>query len=235
VADSGNRNTPKVARGALVQLVESLGTVLPNIIEFQYNPAKITRGFQVWNPFAGDPQNQAAQSPLVQPFDPQQTFGFELELDASDAIADGDPVALISGVAARIAALRKLIQPTNGPVDDLIGAVGALIGGSAGADAQAIRPAVPITLLILGPGTLLPVRVKEFTVEMQDLLPTLHPLRARITLSLQVLTPDVFKCKTSMPINIAIAAYKLTNLQDDALALASAVSGAANILSILPI
>jgi hypothetical protein len=234
MAKTGYPDTPVIAYGALVQLVESLGTVIPNIIEFQYNPSKITRNFQVWNPFATDSQNQAAQSPLVQPFDPQQTYGFDLEFDATDDIADENPIAMVSGVAPRIAALRKLIQPTNGPIEDLVGAATSLFGGSS-PDAQATRPAVPITLLILGPGTLLPIRVKEFTVEMQDLLPTLQPMRAKVTLSLQVLTPDVFKCQTSTSINIAIAAYKLTNLQDNALALASAVSGAANILSILPI
>lgn len=235
MVDTGYPRTPAVARGALVQLVEDLGMVVPNIILFQYNPSKITRGFTVWNPFATDPQNQAAQTPLVQPFDPQQTYGFELELDATDDIEGENPIAIVSGVAARIAALRKLIEPTNGLVGDLVGAASALVGGASSASQQADRPLVPVTLFVFGPGTILPVRVKEVSVEVTDFLPTLFPLRAKVTLSLQVLTPDVFKCKSTTATSVAIAAYNLTKLQDDALAVASAASGAAGILSLLPI
>jgi hypothetical protein len=137
--------------------------------------------------------------------------------------------------AKRAAALRKLIEPTNGLVGDLVGAASALIGGASGAAQQADRPLVPVTLFVFGPGTILPVRVKEVSVEITDFLPTLFPMRAKVTLSLQVLTPDVFKCKSTTATSVAIAAYNLTKLQDDALAIASAVSGAAGILSLLPI
>ena len=51
---------PVVLKGALVQLVEEFGVPIPNIVPFQYNPAKITRGFTPWNPFATPQQNQAA-------------------------------------------------------------------------------------------------------------------------------------------------------------------------------
>jgi hypothetical protein len=234
MVDTGYPRTPSVARGALVQLVEDLGIVLPNIILFQYNPAKMTRGFQVWNPFATDPQNQAAQTPLVQPFDPQQTYGFDLEFDATDDIASENPIAEVTGIAASIAALRKLIEPTNGLIGGLIGAATALVGGSSGAAQQAVRPAVPVTLFVFGPGTILPVRIKEISVEVTDYLPTLYPMRAKVTLSLQVLTPDVFKCKSTAATSVAIAAYNLTKLQDDALAIASAVGGV-GFPSLLPI
>ena len=235
MVETGYPRTPPVARGALVQLVEDLGTIIPNIILFQYNPSKITRSFTVWNPFATDPQNQAAQTPLVQPFDPQQTYSFDLDLDATDDIESENPIAIVSGVEARIAALRKLIEPTNGLVGDLVGTASALLGGGSSSVQQADRPLVPVTLFVFGPGTILPVRVKEVTVEIIDFLPTLFPLRAKVTLSLQVLTPDVFKCKSTTATSVAIAAYNLTKLQDDALAIASAASGAAGVLSLLPI
>jgi len=233
MVDTGYPGSPIVMRGALVQLVEDLGVIIPNIILFQYNPAKVTRGFQVWNPFATDPQNQAAQTPLVQPFDPQQTYGFELELDAVDELAAGDPIVMVTGLAGRIAQLRKLIEPTKGLFGDLIGAANALVGS---AGQQADRPAVPITLFVLGPGVILPVRIKELSVEVTEFLPSLYPLMAKVTLSLQVLTPDVFKCKETAATNVAIAAYNFTKLQDDTLAIAAAAKGAAGaVLSILPI
>jgi hypothetical protein len=218
--------------GALVQLAEDLGIIVPLVIPFQYNPATVTRGFQPWNPFATDPQNQAAQTPLVQPFDPHETYGFTLELDASDDLAAGNPLAMTTGVASRIAALRKLIQPTEGVVGDLVASAGALVGGGA---RQADRPAVPITLFVLGPGTIVPVRITTLSVEVKEFLPTLHPHMATVTLALQVLTPDVFKCKKGTATSVAVAAYRFTKLQEDALALAAAAGGAAAVVSLLPI
>jgi hypothetical protein len=234
MVDSGYPRSPAVARGALVQLIEDLGIIIPNIILFQYNPEKISRGFAVWNPFATAPQNQAAQTPLVQPFDPQQTFGFDLMLDATEDIAAGNPIVMLTGLAGRIAQLKKLIEPTEGLFGDLIGSAKALAGG---AGRQAERPAVPVTLLVLGPGTVLPVRVTELSVEITELTPALYPLMAKVTLKLQVLTPDVFKCKEATATNVAIAAYKFTKVQDDGLAIAAAAAGAIGALSLsmLPI
>ncbi|GAA3689016.1 hypothetical protein GCM10023081_27980 [Arthrobacter ginkgonis] len=232
MVDTGYPRSPALMHGALVQLAEDLGTIVPLVITFQYNPAKVTRGFEPWNPFATDPQNQAAQSPLVQPFDPHETYGFELDLDATDDLAAGNPLAVTTGVASRIAALRKLIEPTEGVVGDLVASARALGGGAA---RQADRPAVPITLFVLGPGTIVPVRITSLSIEVTEFLPSLHPHMAKVTLALQVLTPDVFKCKQGTAISVAVAAYRFTKLQEDALALAAAAGGAAAIVSILPI
>jgi hypothetical protein len=232
VAEIGNAPKPAVMHGALVQLVEDLGIVVPLVIPFQFNPAKVSRGFEPWNPFATDPQNQAAQTPLVQPFDPKETYGFELQLDCTDDIDAGDLLAVTVGVAPRIAALRKLIEPTAGLVGDLVATASALVGG---AQRQAHRPAVPITLLVLGPGCVVPVRVTELSVEVTEFLPTLHPRVAKVTLSLQVLTPDVFKCKKTAATGVAVAAYRFTKLQEDALAVVAATGGASEVVSILPL
>jgi hypothetical protein len=232
MADNGNPAVPALMHGALVQLTEDLGVIVPLVIPFQYNPAKVTRGFEPWNPFATDPQNQAAQTPLVQPFDPQETYGFELELDSTDDLAAGHPVATTVGIAPRIAALRKLIEPTEGVVGDLVASVTAIAGGGA---RQADRPAVPITLFVLGPGTIVPVRVTALSIDVTAFLPSLYPHMAKVTLALQVLTPDVFKCKKGTATNVAVAAYKFTKLQEDALAVTAAAGGAAAIVSMLPI
>jgi hypothetical protein len=160
--------SPVVMRGAIVQLVEQFGIPVPNIVPFQYNPAKITRTFTPWNPFATSQQNQAAQTPLVQPFDPEETYRFELEFDAADDIELPNPIAMATGVASRLAAMRKLIEPTKGLKGDLLASANALGGNGAAAAAtrQAERPVVPITLLILGTATILPVRVTSISTDI---------------------------------------------------------------------
>jgi hypothetical protein len=224
--------SPTVLRGALVQLLEDFGIIIPNIIPFQYNPAKITRGFTPWNPFATNQQNQAAQTPLVQPFDPEETFGFELEFDAADDIEMGNPIALATGVATRLAALHKLIQPSAGLIGDLVGAAKGLAGAATN---QAERPQVPVTLMILGTATILPVRVTSLSTEIIEFNPLLYPLVAKTTLELRVLTPDVFKCKDATGVAVAVGAYHFNKLQEDALAIANVANVGTAVASMIPV
>jgi hypothetical protein len=226
--------SPTVLRGALVQLLEEFGRPVPNIIPFQYNPAKVTRSFTPWNPFATTQQAQAAPAPLVQPFDPEETYGFDLEFDAADDIEMLNPVALTSGVASRLAAMRKLIQPTKGLIADLVGSAKALADPkSAGKDGVASE--VPVTLLILGTSVIVPVRVTSMKTEISEFTPNLHPLVAKVTIELRVLTPDVFKCKKTTATGAAIAAYNLTRTQEDALAVANVANVATAAASMVPL
>lgn len=232
MADTGYPLSPTVLRGALVQLLEDFGIVIPNIVPFQYNPAKVTLGVTPWNPFQTAPQNQASQTPLVQPFDPEQTYSFDLEFDAADDIEMGNPIAMATGVASRLAALRKLVEPSKGLLGDLVGAIGAL-AGDAGAQAQ--RPSVPVTLLVLGTSAILPVRITTLSIDITEFTPNLYPLIAKATIELRVLTPDVFKCRSTTATDVAIAAYNLTRAQDDLLAIANIANVGTAAASMVPL
>ena len=224
--------SPVVLRGALVQILEEFGIPIPNIVPFQYNPEKIGRAFTPWNPFAGSQQTQVAQAPLVQPFNPDETFTFDLEFDAADDIEMGNPIAMATGVASRLAALRKLIEPSKGLIGDLVGSAKALAGG---ASAEAERPMVPVTLLILGTAIILPVRITSLKTDISEFTPNLYPLVAKATLELKVLTPDVFKCKETTATGVAKAAYNITQVQEDALAIANLANVGTAIASMIPV
>ena len=134
--DTGLANSPNLVKGAIVQLIEDIIGILPNVIPFQYNPTKLSHTITPWNPFEVDQTERGAQAPNVQPFEPKHTITLELELDAADDLEDRDPVATLVGVADRMAALKKLIQPTKGLLGDLVASAQALVGG---ASAQATR------------------------------------------------------------------------------------------------
>lgn len=229
--DSGSNRTPRVAKGAFVQIVKNLVGFVPNIVVFQYNPEKLTHALTPWNPFEVEQTQRGAQAPTVQPFNPRETFSLSIELDAVDDLVDGKPMALRAGIADRLAALKKLTLPTQGPIGDLIASATALVGGQS---AQAQRPTVPIVLFVWGPGRILPVRITSFSVEESLFLPTLYPIQAKATLSLEVLTPDVFKCQRDATANLAVAAYNYTKVQEDALAVRNVESATESILSMLP-
>ena len=217
MSDTGLTRSPKFEKGALVQLVKVLTGVAPNVIPFQYNSEKLSHTLTPWNPFEVDQTQRGAQAPTVQPFDPKESFNLTLEIDATNNLEDDSPVAKAFGIADRLAALKKLTLPSEGLVGDLIASARALAGK---ADKQAVRPTVPVVLFVWGPGRILPVRVTSFSVEETLFSPSLHPIQATVTLGLEVLTPDVFKCQRDITADIAVAAYNFTKLQEDTLAVA---------------
>lgn len=84
---------------------------MSNIIAFQYNPETLTRKLTPWSASEWQGERWGQENPSAQPFDPGETFTLTLELDATDALEDPDnhPVAVVSGVADRIAALEMLL------------------------------------------------------------------------------------------------------------------------------
>jgi hypothetical protein len=91
-----------------------------------------------------------------------------------------------------------------------------------------------VALLVWGPGRILPVRVTDYSIDESAFLPSLQPLMAKISLSLEVLTPDVFRCESGPAIELAVAAYRFFRLQQSALAIAYNARNAAQALSLLP-
>jgi hypothetical protein len=229
--DTGLPRSPRFEKGALVQLVKGLTGVVPNVIPFQYNPEKVSHTLTVWQPSEVDQTQRGAQAPTVQPFDPKESFNLTLEIDATNDLEDNHPVATTVGVADRLAALKKLTLPTEGLLGDLVSSARALVGKASN---QAVRPTVPVVLFVWGPGRILPVRVTSFSVEETLFSPTLYPIQAMVTLGLEVLTPDVFKCQHDLTATIAVAAYNFTRLQEDTLAVAHIANSRDAIRGLLP-
>jgi hypothetical protein len=227
--------SPKLQKGALVQIVKEVVGVLPRILPFQYNPETLTRRLTPWNPFEVSETNRGQLAPTAQPFDPKESISVQIELDASDQLEDSDPIAEQFGVADRIAALEKLLLPTSGLVADLLNAAAAFGAALGGGSPPAQRPTVAVVLFVWGLGRILPVRVTGYSIEEQTFLPSLYPLQARVSLDMEVLTPDVFKCQDDLATDIAVAAYRFFRLQQEALALQHVARNLTSGLALLPL
>lgn len=230
MAETGYSRSPRLVRGAIVQLAEDVVSIVPNVIPFQYNPETMSRKLTPWNPFEVDQTARGQIAPTAQPFDPKEAISIEVHFEAADQLEDGDPVAAQVGVADRIAAIEKLLMPTEGLIGDVLAAGAAL----AGAPQPPKRPTVPVALLVWGPGRILPVRVTDYSIDETTFLPSLQPMSAKISLSLEVLTPDAFRCVSGPAVELANAAYRFYRLQQSALALAYNARNAAQSLSLLP-
>jgi hypothetical protein len=232
MAKTGYSRSPKLQKGALVQLVEGLGPPLPNIIPFQYNPESMTRELTPWNPFDSGDGKRSTIAPQSQPYDPEENLSLVLELDASDDLGDKALVPSKFGVADRIAALEKLLLPENTPLGAAVAAISSLLGG--GSKDPPKRPSVAVTLFVWGLGRILPVRITKFSVEEQHFLPSLFPTHAKVTLSMQVVTPDAFHCMSGLSVDLAKAVYELHSKTRTALSIAHIANTADELIDVLP-
>ncbi|ULQ53235.1 hypothetical protein [Flavihumibacter fluvii] len=255
---TGYSRSPKLLKGALVEFSERFLLPIPNVIIFQYNPETLTRTLEVWNP-GGEGSSGASSgnetAHTAQPFDPPESFTIALELDAADALEkpESHPVAFISGVADRIAAMEMLLYPqpedaASGLLSAVSGAlsvgaggggldVGGMVSGAlGGGDVKPVpRGTVPVVLLVWGPGRIVPVRLTSFSVEEQAFSPQLYPIRAKVSIGLKILTPKDFpNCKKKLSEELAIAAFKFTRKQKEILAAANTANSIESIIGMLP-
>lgn len=233
MAETGYSRAPKVLKGAFVQLLEDIVGFLPNVITFQYNPETVSYSLTPFDPATVDQAGRGTQAPTAQPFDVPRSFdGFSLFFDATTGMDEGEIVPNTFGVEPQLAALRKLTEASRGLLGDLTASFTELVGQ---AQTEAQRPTVAPILLVLGRRVILPVRIKSFRVEEQFFNANLYPIRATVTLSMEVMTPDMFRCQTSKSASIAVGAYEFTRLQDDALAVLNLTALPNAIKSILPL
>jgi hypothetical protein len=255
---NGYSRSPKLIKGALVEFSERFLGAIPNIIVFQYNPEAMTRTLTPWRPPGPKlmrwGERQAARQAVStaeeeckppcrsQPQDPPEAFQLPLELDAADAIEEPakHPTAVISGVAERIAALEMLLYPQEGPLlggltgspSSALSACGpkATVTSSSKTDAVS-RTTSPVVLFVWGPGRILPVRLRDFQVEEQAYSPLLYPIRAKVTVGLEVLNPQCcFPDPKKDSEKLAAAAYCFTKKQKQLWAAANIANTAESIL-----
>ena len=175
--------SPQLTKGALVGVTIPFLQPVFNVIPFQYNPQTFTRNFSIWHTGSGaGSSSEEGTAKGSQPEDPRESFNLSIELDATDELEEPEkfPRTVVSGVADRLAALELLLYPVVDLVDDIFN-----LGLNQCAE-------VPIALFVWGPGRILPVRITSFSVEEQAFSPTLYPIRATVTLGVQVLIAEDF-------------------------------------------
>ena len=247
----GYSRSPKLLKGAIVQFKTMPIVPIPNIIIFQYNPESLQRTLAPYAPAeagtaekAVPPTAQGVYS-FAQPQEPTETFTVTLFLDASDALEapESHPVAFVTGVADRIAALEMLLYPSKDSLlGQLLGSVSVSIGAggisaSMSTDAFVGRQEAPVTLFVWGPGRIVPVRLQTFTVEEQQFNQLLYPTRARVSLGMKVITKDALKADggtANTGKELAAFCYDWTRGQKELLALANVANSVESILGILP-
>ena len=199
----GFSNQPKILRGAFVEFGISIP---PMIVVFQFNPLTISRSRAATPVAPKTPQSSKGAQNLdfIQQIGKskgkslvsfrngttlnvgQEKLSFDIRLDASDKLNDGDTLTQQFGISPQLATLELMMLPKSQGL--LQGAVSALLGGKPNDFAffdEARDP--PIILFVWGRKRILPVNILNMQINEQEFSTDLNPRRAVVSVSLEVI------------------------------------------------
>jgi hypothetical protein len=231
----GFPNKPKILRGAFVEFGLS---VPPLVVVFQYNPTELTRNHALTFAFPGVPaavpppgdataavtqrslrearagfpdllELQKQQLVSVQ----DQTIAFDIRLDATDKLGDGNAVAEQFGIGPQLSTLELMMYPKSESL--LAGAVDALLGKPKGFSfARTENP--PMILFIFGRKRVLPVNFNTMHITETEFSSDLNPIRATVSVNLTVIEGPNVPYKYSKAMVEAMSVLNLANITDAA-------------------
>ncbi len=216
-------------KGAFISLGAGLLGALPNIVVFQFNPEKVTR-----TPALAQtpprPSGAGAQNSTDQPAPPAETYSFSLRLDATDQLAEGNPIAAASGVLPTLSAIEQLMQPASSNLLSFLPPIPGLGGSSASASFHYPPSRLPTVLFFWGPFRIWPVAITSLSISETEYNTLLVPVRAEVTVNLSVLNTNQLSGETlaqgaynySQGVREVMAALNLANAAQ--LGIASALS-----------
>lgn len=172
--------SPRLFRGAIVGVDTVAATT--RAIYFQYNPETLTRKLDAQT--VGNEGGDRSEVMRLKGA-PVETISLEVNFDAADQLEVADPVAVTMGISPQLSALEMLIYPKSSLV---IANTALMFLGTL----EIIPPVAPYTLFIWGPRRVLPVRITSFSITEEAYDVNLNPIRAKVALSLRVLSYDDF-------------------------------------------
>lgn len=221
---SGFSNRPKILRGAFVEYGLSIQRLF---VGFQFNPEQLSRSRSL--SFGAPSSAQAsAQNGSLRDFHRQyssltrlrddqvvtvqeETISFEIRLDASDKLEEGDAVTEKFGIAPELSALELLLHPKE---ESLLGqALGSLLGSSGGFSFTR-KPNPPLVLFIWGRQRVLPVNINSLNITEVLYNPELNPVRATASVSLTVIEGKSVPYLYTKAMKEAMALLSTANIKD---------------------
>lgn len=193
----GLRNQPKVLRGAFVEY--GLG-VPPLVVVFQFNPLQLSRSrSQTFSMPAAAPGEEEGQRPTLRDFhqrfedlidlrDAQQvtvqpeSLSFEIRLDATDKLNEGDSITELHGIGPQLATLELMVQPKSEGIFGEV--VDELLPGGFSFTATK-KP--PMILFIWGRKRVLPVNINSMSITETEFGANLDPIRATVAVDLTII------------------------------------------------
>jgi len=175
--------SPRLLRGGIV-LFDLARETVQRIIVMQYNPATLNRTLQVQGA-GGEGGDRLEALRLKGP--PVETYQLEAEIDAADQMEfptqDSNRSTVEFGILPQLAALETIVYPSSSSVriNNQLAESGNL---------EIIPMETPLVLFVWSKNRVLPVPITDFSINEEAYDPNLNPLRAKVSLSLRVLSSN---------------------------------------------
>jgi hypothetical protein len=178
---TGLTASPKLIKGGLVLIDAETARVL-RIISLQYNSDSLTRKLQAQEA-GGESGNRVEPTRFKGPA--IETITLEADIDATDQLEfpDQNPNAGEFGIQPQLALLESLVHPTAAQLQS--------VDSQASSGTLEIAPMLaPLVLFVWSKSRIVPVKVSDFSITEEAFDPALNPIRAKVSLSLRVLSVD---------------------------------------------
>ncbi len=168
-------NSPKIIKGGIVLVDAKSGKTL-TMITLQYNSESLSRTYEPQG--FGDGQGEALRfkGPAV------ETLTIDAEIDAADQLEfpDENQDVVEHGVQPQLALLESLINPTSEQLNNnnILASAGTL---------EIAPMEAPLALFVWSKNRIVPVKIKTFSITEEAFDTQLNPIRAKVSLAMQVL------------------------------------------------
>ncbi|GLQ45826.1 hypothetical protein GCM10007862_08770 [Dyella lipolytica] len=168
--------SPLLRKGAILTLDPTLGVPLGTIM-LQYNPDSLTRSLKPQT--VGDEPDRTEILRLKGP--PIETIKCEIEIDATDQLADSDATAMSLGIQPQLSLLELLLYPSSSTLitNEVLSLIGTI---------EILPMESALTVFAWSNQRVTPVRITEMEITEQAFDPQLNPIRAKVSLGLRVLS-----------------------------------------------
>jgi hypothetical protein len=218
-------------RGALIEYGSDFLGPLPNVVLFQFNPETMSRVIQIPPRPSGATARETTQAGEL----PIEKITIKAQFSAADQLNSNNPLARAFGIGPQLAALEKMVQPSNiigGLIGEALDAIGDALGlgGDAAAPTQPIpRQKYPRLLFIWGLTRVLPVVIESMTITEQQYDSLLNPIQADVSIGMAVNPID--KCSEDV---IARGALTYTNTAKEAQAILNLANTVELVVDLIP-
>lgn len=219
----GFSNKPKILRGAFIEYGLSLP---PLFVVFQFNPVQLSRNRSLTfaAPASGTAGQEETLRKLHQRHDDlialreeqtvtvqEEVISFDIRLDATDKLNDGDLITGEFGISPQLSTLELMVHPKGESL--LAQALGSLLGQSNGFSfTRSDKP--PLILFIWGRKKVLPVNINSMNITETEFSTDLNPIRASVAVNLTVIEGKSLPYMYSKAMKEVMSVLNLANITD---------------------
>lgn len=139
----------------------------------------------------------------------EETISFDLRLDATDDLNDGDAITEQFGILPRLATLELMMFPKE---ESLLGQLLEIKSESGFSFTDRKKP--PLVLFIWGRTRVLPVNIDSMSITETEFGTDLHPIRATVSVSLTVIEGKSVPYLYSKAVKEAMSVLNLANITE---------------------